>query len=226
MIDTNVLKNALNELAAFIKETVAERVQKYGKNRKGVNTLVNSDLIKDMKVSVSENSVGLIIADYWTYVSTGWKFNNFESGIVGLRGALVKWALKKITSNNVEAWDIAERIYFLMIKKERPIPPRPFMVYSDEGDLEEMIPELKSYMDKWFDELLALQEKIAEKNTEKYIGKTYRVLCDEIVADGVLSGHTNGTAAIRFEGDEKLLGEFVNVKVVSATNSLNGVIID
>ena len=152
-MDNNVLKNALNELAAFIKETVAERVQKYGKNRKGVNTLVNSDLIKDMKVSASENSVGLIIADYWTYVSTGWKFNNFESGIVGLRGALVKWALKKITSNNVEAWDIAERIYFLMIKKERPIPPRPFMVYNDEGDLTEMIPELNAYLDKWFDDL-------------------------------------------------------------------------
>ena len=152
-MDNNVLKNALNELAAFIKETVAERVQKYGKNRKGVNTLVNSDLIKDMKVSASENSVGLIIADYWTYVSTGWKFNNFESGIVGLRNALVKWALKKITKDNVEAWDIAERIYFLMIKKERPIPPRPFMVYNDEGDLTEMIPELKKYMDEWFDNL-------------------------------------------------------------------------
>ncbi|MBE6749850.1 MAG: tRNA (N6-isopentenyl adenosine(37)-C2)-methylthiotransferase MiaB [Ruminococcaceae bacterium] len=78
---------------------------------------------------------------------------------------------------------------------------------------------------KWFDELLRLQEKIAEKNIQKYVGKTYRVLCDEIVSDGVLSGHTNGTATIIFEGDEKLLGEFVNVKVVSATNSLNGVIV-
>ena len=28
------------------------------------------------------------------------------------------------------------------------------MVYNDEGDLTEMIPELKSYMDKWFEELI------------------------------------------------------------------------
>lgn len=152
-MDSDKIKNALNELAKFIEYTVLERVQKYGKNRKGVNTLANSDLIRDMKVSASENSVGLIIADYWTYVSTGWKFNNFKSGKVGLRGALVKWALKKITSNNKEAWDIAESIYYLMIKKARPIPSRPFMVYSEEGDLEEMIPELKAYMDKWFEEL-------------------------------------------------------------------------
>lgn len=154
-MDNGKIKDALNELAEFIKKTVLERVQKYGINRKGVNTLVNSDLIKDMKVTAYENSVELQIADYWTYVSTGWKFNNFKSGKVGLRHALVKWALKKITSNNKEAWDIADRVYYLMIIKHRPIPARPFMVFDKDGDLTKMIPELSNYIDKWFDDLFA-----------------------------------------------------------------------
>ena len=154
-MDNGKIKDALNELAEFIKKTVLERVQKYGANRKGINTLVNSDLIKDMKVTAYENSVELAIADYWTYVSTGWKFNDFKSEKVGLRHALVKWALKKITSDNKEAWDIADRIYYLMIKEHRPIPGRPFMVFDKDGDLIKMIPELKDYMDKWFDDLFA-----------------------------------------------------------------------
>ena len=154
-MDSDKIKGALNELAKFIKDTVLERVQKYGINRQGVNTLTDSDLIKDMKVTTSENSVELTIADWWTYVSTGWRFNNFKSGIVGLRPALVKWALKKITSNNKEACDIADRLYYLMIVKHRPIPARPFMVFDKDGDLTKMIPELSNYIDKWFDELFA-----------------------------------------------------------------------
>lgn len=30
---------------------------------------------------------------------------------------------------------------------------RPFMIYNQDGDLTEMIPELQEYIDKWFDEL-------------------------------------------------------------------------
>ncbi len=79
---------------------------------------------------------------------------------------------------------------------------------------------------KWFDELLKLQEEIAAENVKKYIGKTYRVLCDGLSSrDGFLTGHTNGTAVIEFEGDESLIGSFVDVKVDSYTNVLNGTII-
>lgn len=154
MVDKNIVKIELEKLAQFVKDTVLLRVEKYGANRKGINTLTNSDLIKNMKVTYDENSVELIIADYWTYVSTGWKFNNFESKKVGLWGALVKWALKKLTTDNTEAWEIANKLYTLMIRKARPIPPRPFMVYDNDGDLVKMIPELKTYMDEWFDELI------------------------------------------------------------------------
>lgn len=79
---------------------------------------------------------------------------------------------------------------------------------------------------KWFDELLALQEKIATENIKKYIGKTYRVLCDGTGSEeGLMSGHTSGTAVIEFEGDESLLGKFVDVKVNSYNNVFKGTII-
>ena len=79
---------------------------------------------------------------------------------------------------------------------------------------------------KWFDELLRLQEKIAAENVKKYIGKTYRVLCDgEGDTDGVLTGHTSGTAVIEFEGDKSLIGEFVNVRVDTYDGALKGTII-
>ncbi len=78
----------------------------------------------------------------------------------------------------------------------------------------------------WFDELLKLQEKIANENINKFIGNTYRVLCDDFGSrDGFMSGHTNGTAVIEFKADEKMLGQFVNVKVVKYENGLCGEII-
>ena len=75
---------------------------------------------------------------------------------------------------------------------------------------------------KWFSELLKVQEDIAEKNIQKHMGKTYKVLCDSKGSkDGYMSGHNSGTAVIEFTGDEALLGKFVTVKV----NSYDGVLI-
>ena len=151
-MDKNKINKELNELAEFIKKTVLDRVQKYGKNRKGVNTLVDSDLIKNMKVTDGDYYVELSIAEYWMYVSTGWKFNNYQSGKVGLLNALKRWAIKKhIADNDKEAMDIAERLHYLMIKEHRPIPARPFMVFTPEGYLDVMIPELNDYLEGWFD---------------------------------------------------------------------------
>ncbi|MBR5223977.1 MAG: tRNA (N6-isopentenyl adenosine(37)-C2)-methylthiotransferase MiaB [Clostridia bacterium] len=79
---------------------------------------------------------------------------------------------------------------------------------------------------KWFDELLKLQEEIAKENINKYIGNTYRVLCDDFGSrDGYMTGHTNGTAVIEFKADESLLGQFVSVKVLGYENGLYGEII-
>ena len=79
---------------------------------------------------------------------------------------------------------------------------------------------------RWFDELLRLQENIAAENVKKYIGKTFRVLCDDYGSkEGFMSGHTSGTVSVEFEADESLLGNFVDVKITSYTNAFNGIII-
>ena len=75
---------------------------------------------------------------------------------------------------------------------------------------------------KWISELLLVQEEIAERNIQKHIGNTYKVLCDSVGSkDGYMSGHNSGTASIEFKGDESMLGKFVTVKV----NSYDGVLL-
>lgn len=163
-MDKDVVKQSLDELVEFIKKTIAQRVQEYGKNRKGVNTLVGSDLVNDIKVTTTEDSIQLTIADYWMYVSTGWKFNDFKSPERGLKNALHNWALKKrVVTTNEEAWALAKFLQYQMIKKGRTIPARPFLEFKkseDEnykgevgGDLTYMIPELNTHLDEWFENL-------------------------------------------------------------------------
>ena len=79
---------------------------------------------------------------------------------------------------------------------------------------------------KWFDELLRVQEEIAEKNKENYIGKTFRVLCDgKTDTDGFMKGHTNGTVSVEFEADESYLGKFVDVRIDSYKNAYMGTLL-
>ncbi len=79
---------------------------------------------------------------------------------------------------------------------------------------------------RWFSELLLAQEKVAEENKYKFLGKTFRVLCDDFSEnEGFMLGRTSGTAVIEFKGDESLLGKFVNIKVESVDNGLSGKII-
>lgn len=79
---------------------------------------------------------------------------------------------------------------------------------------------------RWFSQLLAAQEEVANSNIQKFIGKTFRVLCDaKSERQGYMSGHTMGIAVIEFEASEDLLGEFVNIKVESYDNGFYGKII-
>lgn len=86
-------------------------------------------------------------------------------------------------------------------------------------------PVLREEKGRWFDELLRLQEEIAAENIKNTVGKSYRVLCDTDLENGFLSGHTSGTVNVEFEGDKKLLGKFVNVKIVSYENTYKGIIV-
>ena len=79
---------------------------------------------------------------------------------------------------------------------------------------------------KWFNELLALQDKIAKENSKSFIGKIFRVLCDDYgKAPGIMSGHTSGNCSVEFEADENLLGKFVNIEITDYTNMLSGKIV-
>ncbi len=75
---------------------------------------------------------------------------------------------------------------------------------------------------KWFKELTDLQEKIAGEKNAQSKDKIFRVLVDSKSEDtGKLMGKTEGSINIAFDGDESLVGTFVNVK---ATNPRTWVI--
>ena len=69
---------------------------------------------------------------------------------------------------------------------------------------------------KWFRELCAAQEEIAGKRTAAMVGQTYRVLVEPNDKDGVLTGRTEGNISIEFEGEDKLIGQFADVKITKA----------
>lgn len=99
--------------------------------------------------------------------------------------------------------------------------PRPGTPAASMAD-----PVTREEKGKWFDELLRLQERVAAEAVDSRIGKVYRVLCDDSASEeGYMSGHTSGTAVIEFKGDESLLGQFVNVKINSYTNTYKGEIV-
>ncbi len=78
---------------------------------------------------------------------------------------------------------------------------------------------------EWFNELLKAQEDIGRKNNQKLVGQAFRVLCDSVEGEGLLSGKTSSNIEIQFEGEKQLLGQFVDVKIIQYTNSLKGEII-
>lgn len=72
---------------------------------------------------------------------------------------------------------------------------------------------------KWFNELLKTQEAIAAKRCASMVGKTERVLIEEKnEKTGLLSGRTDSSIIIEFEGPDDYIGTFKNVKVTEARN--------
>ena len=78
---------------------------------------------------------------------------------------------------------------------------------------------------RWFAELLRVQEEISKRNNAALVGRVYRVLCDEIVGEGRISGKSNSTVEIEFDGNEQLIGQYVNVRIDRFTNVLEGTIV-
>lgn len=68
---------------------------------------------------------------------------------------------------------------------------------------------------KWFRELLETQSKSGGNSYKCYLGKTVRVLCEGRgrTKDGYFTGKTIQNIIVDFDGDESLIGTFVDVEI-------------
>ena len=84
------------------------------------------------------------------------------------------------------------------------------------GDkMENQIPEEIKH--KRLDRLKALFEKQVEENNKKYIGKVEKILVEgkSKTNEKMLTGRTNSNKVLVFEGKEELIGNVVDVEIIS-----------
>lgn len=97
-----------------------------------------------------------------------------------------------------------------------------FIFSPRKGTKAEKMDDPVPYKEKsrWFTELLKVQENIASKRCASMLGQTYEVLVEGFTKeeDGRLTGRTDGSINIDFEGDPSLIGTYVKVKVTNALN--------
>lgn len=97
-----------------------------------------------------------------------------------------------------------------------------FVYSSRKGTKAAEMPDSISEEEKgiWFRELLAVQGRIGENAYGRYVGQTFRVLCegDGRTRSDLLTGKTPQDAIVDFEGDKSLIGRFVDVKIEKAYN--------
>ena len=85
-------------------------------------------------------------------------------------------------------------------------------------------PTAKEEKNLRFDQLCNLQNTISEEIHQGYIGKTMRCLVDGTDKE-FLTARTEGGRLVRFQGDEKLIGQFIDITITgSNTWSLTGTI--
>ncbi|MGN0613635.1 MAG: tRNA (N6-isopentenyl adenosine(37)-C2)-methylthiotransferase MiaB [Porcipelethomonas sp.] len=74
--------------------------------------------------------------------------------------------------------------------------------------------------------LLVLQREISTESYKRFIGRTMRVLADGWgKKEGFLSGKSREGIIVEFEGDESLIGNFVNVEITDSKNwAVSGII--
>lgn len=77
---------------------------------------------------------------------------------------------------------------------------------------------------KWFDQLLATQDKISDKLNRSLVGKKVRVLCEERIESGLYTGKTEYYSSVIFPGKPEMIGKFVDVCITRyMKNKLFGV---
>ena len=81
--------------------------------------------------------------------------------------------------------------------------------------MENQVPEEQKHIR--FNKLKALVESQIAENNQKYIGTTQKVLVEGTSKnnDDMLTGRTDSNKVVIFEGDKKLIGNMVELKIVS-----------
>lgn len=71
---------------------------------------------------------------------------------------------------------------------------------------------------KWFRELLEVQGECGSKSYQKYVGRTVRVLCEGKgrTSEGYFTGKSRENIIVDFNGTEKDIGTFINVRITEA----------
>ncbi|MBE6648576.1 MAG: tRNA (N6-isopentenyl adenosine(37)-C2)-methylthiotransferase MiaB [Ruminococcaceae bacterium] len=108
----------------------------------------------------------------------------------------------------LETVDIIKQVEFDMIFTflYSPRPGTPAAKMEDQIPHEEKV--------RRFELLSSVQNDIADKLNDKYVGKTVRVLCDSN-ENGMCSGRTSGNKIVNFEGNA-MVGTFADVEITSA----------
>ncbi len=85
------------------------------------------------------------------------------------------------------------------------------------AEMENQIP--KAEAQKRFDALTALQNRISGEKHAAYVGTVQRVLVDGVTGDarGPLTARTNGGRLVHLHGDERLVGQYTNVRITDST---------
>ena len=77
-------------------------------------------------------------------------------------------------------------------------------------------PFTKEEKAKRFDRLVEVQNRISEEKHRAYIGKTEKILVDGRDGDK-LTGRTDGGRLVRLDGEDSLIGQFIDVKITDST---------
>lgn len=95
-------------------------------------------------------------------------------------------------------------------------------IYSPrEGTPAAKMPDPISYEEKnkWFQELLALQETISAERCSNMVGSKQKVLVESVTnKENILQTRTSGNIIVEVSGDESLIGTFKNVEITEARN--------
>lgn len=95
-------------------------------------------------------------------------------------------------------------------------------IYSSRGgtaaaELPDPIPEEEKK--RWFDRLLAAQNRISREENEGMLGKTVHVLVDGVSDDAQypLTSRTDGFRLVLIEGDKAMIGQYADAEITKAS---------